>query len=191
MFIPKKFQSASLASRTFLAQIQSNHREEKEQKAQELARAVQEATFKQLQTQIEGDMAILREKLGSSQDQAVETAKDLKYVRERQMQLGIIAGKLLGFHSILPLGVLSFKPSGDMHYPTSLAVRKGKAYVEKWMQEKCHMLRLPDEKDLNVMFPDIMKYMETFRGISGPSILFSFLRGGNVSEASLMISTLL
>lgn len=191
MFIPKKFQSASLASRTFLAQIQSNHREEKEQKAQELARAVQEATFKQLQTQIEGDMAILREKLGSSQDQAVETAKDLKYVRERQMQLGIIAGKLSGFHSILPLGVLSFKPSGDMHYPTSLAVRKGKAYVEKWMQEKCHMLRLPDEKDLNVMFPDIMKYMETFRGISGPSILFSFLRGGNVSEASLMISTLL
>lgn len=59
-------------------------------------------------------MATLRSTFGSSQEQAVETAKDLKYVRERQMQLGIIKDKLLvGFDTMFvpssPSGIF-----GDM-----------------------------------------------------------------------------
>ena len=70
--------------RSHLAKIQANQKAEREEKAQELARAAQEATFKQLEIQIQSDCEVLRKRLGSGQDQAVETAKDLKYVRERQ-----------------------------------------------------------------------------------------------------------
>lgn len=68
--------------------IQSQMREEKEQRASQLQREVEEATFKQIKAQILADTAILREKLGSQTDQAVETAKDLKYVRDRQTTRG-------------------------------------------------------------------------------------------------------
>lgn len=78
------FVLATIDGRSHLAKIQSNQKAEREEKAQELARAAQEATFKQLEIQIESDCEVLRKRLGSGQDQAVETAKDLKYVRERQ-----------------------------------------------------------------------------------------------------------
>ena len=78
------FVLAKIDGRSHLAKIQSNQKAEREEKAQELARAAQEATFKQLEIQIESDCEVLRKRLGSGQDQAVETAKDLKYVRERQ-----------------------------------------------------------------------------------------------------------
>ena len=77
----------SLSRRTHVTQIQANQREEKENRARELTRAVQEATMKQLRAQIEADIQLLREKLENTTDQAAETAKDLKYVRERQMHL--------------------------------------------------------------------------------------------------------
>ena len=70
--------------RSHVAQIQSVQREQQEQRSQELARAVAEATFKQLEAQIESDWAVLRAQMGSCEDQAVQTAKDLKYVRDRQ-----------------------------------------------------------------------------------------------------------
>lgn len=130
-------------------------------------------------------MAVLREKLGSSQDQAVETAKDLKYLRERQTQLGIIEDKLLGFDTLfLPFPPRVFAPCklGTYTIATSLATRKGKAYVEKWMQEKCHMIRLPDDRDLNALLPELMKYMEQFRGISGSKYLVSISGGSDASE---------
>ena len=56
-------------------------------------------------------------------------------------------------------------------------MRKGKAYVEKWMQEKCHMIRLQEDRDLNAVLPGVMKYMEQFRGISGSKYLVSISWG--------------
>ncbi|CAL1141851.1 unnamed protein product [Cladocopium goreaui] len=120
-----------------VAQIQSVQREQQEQRSQELARAVAEATFKQLEAQIESDWAVLRAQMGSCEDQAVQTAKDLKYVRDRQ--------------------------------------QTGKIYVEKWMQEKCHLIRLPDDKDYNGVLPQFMTFTEQFRGIPGDMYMLCLL----------------
>lgn len=44
------------------------------------------------------------------------------------------------------------------------------------MQEKCCFIRLPDDRDLNSLLPDVMKYMEQFRGAAGSKSL-SWLSG--------------
>lgn len=47
-----------------------------------------EATFKQLASQLEDDLKILTEKFSASKDQdAIEAAKDAKFLRERQANL--------------------------------------------------------------------------------------------------------
>ena len=48
-----------------------------------------------------------------------------------------------------------------------VSLRTGKVYVEKWMQEKCHLIRLPEDKDYNGVLPQFMTYTEQFRGIPG------------------------
>lgn len=75
--------------------IQSQLREEKEHRAQQLNREVQEATFRQIKAQVLADIEVLRQKLGSQTDQAVETATDLKYVRERQLTRGCFHASVL------------------------------------------------------------------------------------------------
>lgn len=35
------------------------------------------------------------------------------------------------------------------------------------MQEKCHLIRLPDDKDYNGVLPQFMTFTEQFRGIPG------------------------
>ena len=61
---------------------------ELEAREDRLARSVLEATFNQLSAQLEHDMAIVREKLCHDKDaEAVESAKDAKFLRERQLRL--------------------------------------------------------------------------------------------------------
>lgn len=60
--------------------------------------------------------------------------------------------------------------------PRGSCFRTGKEHVETWMQEKCCFIRLPDDRDLNSLLPDVMKYMEQFRGAAGSKSL-SWLSG--------------
>ena len=53
-----------------------------------MARSVREATLQQLKNLVESDMTVLEQRKPNPQLQATETARDLKYVRERQMTLG-------------------------------------------------------------------------------------------------------
>ena len=65
-----------------------------EEKNKELADKVNKATCEQLAAQIEGDLRTLRAELPAktAQAQAVETAKDVKYVKDRQQYLGCLFG---------------------------------------------------------------------------------------------------
>ena len=59
---------------------------ENEAKAQVLAQRVAKATFEQLKNQLELDIALINEKLPKVSP-AVETALDMKYVKDRQLIL--------------------------------------------------------------------------------------------------------
>ena len=58
----------------------------REEEAAKLAEKVQKATMEQIKGQLEADMRLLRAALPSRDSQAVETAKDMKYVKDRQLQ---------------------------------------------------------------------------------------------------------
>ena len=59
---------------------------ENEAKAQVLAQRVAKATFEQLKNQLESDIALINEKLPKVSP-AMETALDMKYVKDRQLIL--------------------------------------------------------------------------------------------------------
>ena len=59
---------------------------ENEAKAQVLAQRVAKATFEQLKNQLELDIALINQKLPKVSP-AVETALDMKYVKDRQLIL--------------------------------------------------------------------------------------------------------
>ena len=45
--------------------------------------------------------------------------------------------------------------------------RTGKDYVDAWMREKCHLIRMAEDQDVNTLLPEFMRYIEQFRGIAG------------------------
>lgn len=73
-----------LVARNALSAAENKQVEEHEAKVQEMAAKVAQATLDQLKSQLEADMVKLRLQLPSKKTQAVETALDVKYVRDRQ-----------------------------------------------------------------------------------------------------------
>ena len=71
-----------------MGRFQKVHFAEIEAKEDELARSVLQATFNQLSAHLDHDIALVKEKLGHDKDaEAVESAKDAKFLRERQLRL--------------------------------------------------------------------------------------------------------
>ncbi len=58
----------------------------REEEAAKLAEKVQKATLEQIKGQLEADIRLLRATLPSRDSQAIETAKDMKYVKDRQLR---------------------------------------------------------------------------------------------------------
>lgn len=75
------------ACRPFIAEIEVASKSEKDQKELELAKNVRQADLKQLLARIENDFSTLKARCASEDTQAMQTAKDMKYMRERQMML--------------------------------------------------------------------------------------------------------
>ena len=65
-------------------------RAESERRENELAANVRAADLTQLLARLDADMTILASREASSSSQAEETAKDMKYLFERQMKLASI-----------------------------------------------------------------------------------------------------
>lgn len=63
---------------------------EAEERSRELEAKVEKATYEQIESQLQADLSLLREKLPGKVSQAVETALDMKYVRDRQRIFGFI-----------------------------------------------------------------------------------------------------
>ena len=68
-----------------MQQIERGLTEEKEASAQALAKEVARATLAEIQGMLDRDMDILKKKLPGKPEQAVESALDMKYMRERQL----------------------------------------------------------------------------------------------------------
>lgn len=61
------------------------------EKEEVLAQKVRQATFEQLQAKLSQDMATLKQRAPTKESQAVETALDVRYVKERQKMLVLLA----------------------------------------------------------------------------------------------------
>ena len=74
--------------RPYVAQIEMAIEEEENEQQARLAKQVREATFAQLETLIWADVEKIRHQKPEKNMEAVETALDLKYIRERQKHAG-------------------------------------------------------------------------------------------------------
>ncbi len=77
-----------LPSREKIQQYTQRLSAEAEEKQMQLARKVAQATFEQMEDQIKADVEHLRSQRPSQADADQETALDMKYVRDRQRNLG-------------------------------------------------------------------------------------------------------
>ena len=76
-----------LSARTELSNFETKAAIDQEEKQRALAEKVAQATFEQLSSQVENDMAVVRSKLPPPVSAARETAADMKYLRDRQLSL--------------------------------------------------------------------------------------------------------
>ena len=101
---------------------------EAEERSKELEAKVEKATFEQIESQLQADLCLLREKLPGKVCQAVETALDMKYVRDRQ--------RIFGFtQKCFILFAFSFAPAG--------AMAMGQFLIEKLLDRFCQKTTWP------------------------------------------------
>lgn len=74
-------------SRPFIATIENATKSRKEKEAEDLAADVRQADLKQIMARIDADFAALDAMSGGDAKEAVETALDMKWIRDRQMIL--------------------------------------------------------------------------------------------------------
>jgi len=79
-----------IGGRSHVSRIETITRNEKESKAKKLAEDVARASFAHIEMQVNNDMEHIRKAMGDTTSQAVETALDLKYMRDRQKKLSCI-----------------------------------------------------------------------------------------------------
>ena len=75
------------AFRAFVAQIEASSRAAREQKDEQLARELRSADWNSLEAKLNADLHELMDKQPNSEAQAIQTAKDMQYLRNRQKRL--------------------------------------------------------------------------------------------------------
>ena len=86
--------------RPFIGKIEAASKLQKDEKELELAKNARQADLQQLLARIENDLSALRARRSSEDSPAMATAKDLKYVRERQRTLAPSFAAVVGpFHN--------------------------------------------------------------------------------------------
>ena len=158
--------------------------DEADERKIELAKKVESATFEQIAAQISDDMDLLRKELPTPASQAVETARDMKYVRERQGLLALNFSRK--FHKEKPWKLLGFIISIQRNslqsqlsfYPTNkfslvlgwLLARKGEAFVRDWMDQHCRIAFIDDS--VPTALSDFTKFLAA-KQVTGNTYLLS------------------
>lgn len=79
-----------MLGRNVLQAQETKATQENEDREREVAQRLSQATLAQVKLQLEGDLEKVRASLPTREAQAVETAKDMKYIRDRQQTLNIV-----------------------------------------------------------------------------------------------------
>jgi len=70
--------------RTYVEKIEQASRREREEREQEVARRVRQTDCESVKIKVEHDLEQLASMLPNAEQSAIESAKDMKYLRERQ-----------------------------------------------------------------------------------------------------------
>ena len=165
-----------------MSKIESMAESQKQDREAELARNLRKADFDQVMAKVSADMEVLESQTSPDVQKQQEHALDMKYLRDRQAQLGFFFGggvlPLALDHSGLGRLICSLFLALDHSGLGSWAVcslfqyhgalwtpRQGKQYVDNWLAEHCH-LRQTDET-FEGAIPDFLKWKEQFRQDAG------------------------
>jgi len=75
--------------RPYHARVEQAARTAKEETETRIAEELRAAEAKQVMTKLQSDMSMLKERIPDERVQAQNTAKDIKYLRDRQMRLDL------------------------------------------------------------------------------------------------------
>ncbi|CAE7945690.1 unnamed protein product [Symbiodinium sp. KB8] len=118
--VPPGQLAAVSAFRPFASQIQKAQQSEKDEAAARLAENVRAATFTQLSAAIAADMKTLQNRAPTKEVEVAEQARDLKYVRERQLKGQEFVENWMAKHCCIIELPESLDCSGGTVFPTYL-----------------------------------------------------------------------
>lgn len=126
-------------ARPFVTQVEQGRIRDKEAAAQALAKQVASAQYAQVEAMVKADMQILKDKLPGKDDQAIENAKNLKYMKERQAILNLQSQQvviivLCEVVQAMVTFIMSFSKCFNFAFVKS---RKGKDYVDQYLRDNC------------------------------------------------------
>ena len=126
-------------ARNIVHGVEQKRQQELEAKEQELADKVAKATLEQLRAKIEADFELLKKYAPSPSKDALEAARDCKYLKERQMTPGseywffiapmlnrFLTEELWGFSHCVLMPVSFFGSRS----------RRGQKHVKTWMEQR-------------------------------------------------------
>ena len=143
-----------------MAQAQQMLRRDKEQQEEELNKGLREADLKTVLAKLERDFVLL-ESTGQSEDKrALETSKDMKYLRDRQKYLELIPS----FGAVQLLDSKHYFRFAQDFCQQFVVPRQGEEHVDAWMAMHCELQRT-EKYEGGV--PAFLKFKEQFRGASG------------------------
>ena len=155
-------------ARPFVTQVEQGRIRDKEAAAQALAKQVASAQYAQVEAMVKADMQILKDKLPGKDDQAIENAKNLKYMKERQAILNLQSQQvviivLCEVVQAMVTFIMSFSKCFNFAFVKS---RKGKDYVDQYLRDNC-LLIVPGSDSIADEMPTILRFVESFRGVAG------------------------
>lgn len=92
----RHFLGASPWARTIVQSVEQRAQRELDEKNAELAEKLNQVKLEQLQVQFKQDMEVLKKRMPTAEVEAIESARDQAYLRERQQNL-----VFKGFNSLL------------------------------------------------------------------------------------------
>lgn len=153
--------------RNYALDIERGRVEAKEAKALALQKQVAEVNLKQITELLEHDVAVLKSTLPADDEQSKEHQLDVKYLRDRQMYLGLKIEHEVLYHMFRFLH--GFVAGNKFLFLCAdlFRSRKGRDYAQKYLEENCKLIAFPDEDFGSHGLASFLQFLEPMRGVAG------------------------
>ena len=152
--------------------VEQRAQRELDVKNAELSAKIDKAKLEQLELHFQQDMDLLKKRLPTAQTEAVESAKDQAYLRDRQKSLVVCLVSLPKQLCFLVLckGLEDYYEHSAFRLWTCCFFRKGQNFTKQWLDKHCKLV--PVEDDMGQAMAEFGRTHSAILGGSGVDRVF-------------------